>query len=67
MKPIADRLIDLEVYVTSQDKMLEELNAEVLRQGKLIDVLVRDIKRLRTTQQESNIKPLSEETPPPHY
>lgn len=67
MKPIADRLIDLEVYVTSQDKMLEELNAEVLRQGKLIDVLVRDIKRLRTTQQESSIKPLSEETPPPHY
>lgn len=67
MKPIADRLIDLEVYVTSQDKMLEELNAEVLRQGKLIDMLVRDIKRLRTTQQESNIKPLSEETPPPHY
>lgn len=66
MKPINDRLMDLEICMANQEKTLDELNAEVLRQSKLIDALVREVKRLRETQ-ESNVRPLSEETPPPHY
>ena len=67
MKTIDDRLTELEICITNQDRMLEELNEEILRQAKIIDVLVQQNKLLIEAVKENQLKPLSEETPPPHY
>lgn len=67
MKTTSDRLDELEIFVSSQERMLEELNAEVLRQAKIIDALIIQTKMLISSAKESAVKPLSEETPPPHY
>lgn len=67
MKTLEERLIDLEICVTDQDRMLDELNAECVRMSKMIDVLMSQNKMLFEILKESPIKPLSEETPPPHY
>lgn len=67
MKQIEDRLTELEICITNQDRMLEELNDEVLRQSKIIDVLVQQNKLLIEAVRENQLKSESEETPPPHY
>lgn len=67
MKTIEDRLVDLEMCVADQDKMLEELNTECIRMSKIIDTLITQNKMLLELLKESPVKSLSEETKPPHY
>lgn len=67
MKTLEERLLDLEICVTDQEKMLEELNTECVRMSKLVDFLTIQNKMLVTLLKETPIKPLSEETLPPHY
>lgn len=67
MKSIEDRLTDLEIYLANHEKMLDELNEEVLRQSKIIETLVRQNHILMNALKDSAVKPLSEETKPPHY
>lgn len=67
MKSIEERLIDLEMIVTNQENMINELNDECVRMSKTIDTLVKQNKMLMEFLKESPVKPLSEETRPPHY
>jgi SlyX protein len=66
MRDLQKRLEALEVDVCHQQKMLDTLNDELVKQWKVIDRLVQENKELKGAL-GSNIKPLSEETPPPHY
>ncbi|MGN1063758.1 MAG: SlyX family protein [Alphaproteobacteria bacterium] len=67
MKAVEERITDLEIYLANQDRMLEELNEEVLRQSKIIEKLCRQNEVLMKALKDSPVKELSEETPPPHY
>lgn len=67
MKSIEERLVDLEILYTDQEKVINELNDECIRMSKIIDTLVKQNKMLMEYLKESPVKPLSEETPPPHY
>lgn len=64
---IQDRLTDLEMFVSTQEQVIEDLNAEVIRLSKLVESLMGQVKLLREMNKEPMVKPLSEETPPPHY
>ncbi len=66
MRDLQKRLEALEVDVCHQQKMLDTLNDELVKQWKIIDRLAQENKELKGAL-GSNIKPLSEETPPPHY
>ena len=66
MRELQKRLEALEVDVCHQQNMLDTLNDELVKQWKIIDRLVQENKELKGAL-GSNIKPLSEETPPPHY
>lgn len=66
MEDFQNRLNALEIDITHQQKMLDELNEELIKQWKIIDKLVKENREIKESL-DSNIKPLSEETPPPHY
>ncbi len=61
------RFIAVETALATQEKMLEDLNAVVIEQGKLLEKLSQQNRYLLETLHDNDIKPLSEETPPPHY
>ena len=61
-----ERLNDIEIALTNLEKTVDEINAELIRQAKIIERLERENKALKETI-GGNVKPLSEETPPPHY
>lgn len=61
------RLIDIETAIANQEKTLEELNKVVYEQGMKIDNLLKINKYLLDMIDKDVVKPLSEETPPPHY
>ncbi len=67
MKDIINLLNDLEMYVANQEKTIEDMNTEIVRLAKLTDILTAQNKMLMEAFRESPVKPLSEETPPPHY
>ena len=65
---ILARLTSIETALAHQQKALDELSEVAINQGKLIDSLVRQNAWLKEALLEQEIvKPLSEETPPPHY
>ena len=66
-KILEQRLIDIEINLANQEKILDELNSVVIAQGKIIDRLSAHNKILLEALKEDTVKPLSEETPPPHY
>lgn len=66
-KILEQRLIDIEINLSNQEKMLDELNSVIIEQSKTIDKLIRQNKFLMEALKEDTVKPLSEETPPPHY
>ena len=66
-KILEQRLIDIEINLANQVKILDELNSVVIEQGKIIDRLSAQNKILLEALKEDTVKPLSEETPPPHY
>ena len=57
MKTTEERLNDLEFYLANQDKMLEELNQEVLRQSRIIDKLLQQNKIFMDSLKDSIVKP----------
>lgn len=64
---LEERLIAIEIALSIQEKFVEELNQIVIEQGKQIDFLVKQNRYLMNNMSENVVKPLSEETPPPHY
>ena len=66
-KILEQRLINIEINLANQEKVIDELNSVIIEQGKTIDLLVRQNKMLIEAMDEDAVKPLSEETPPPHY
>lgn len=62
-----NRLNNIEICLAEHEKTLEDLNTEVLRLTKLCANLQKQLERLQAEQTETLVKPLSEETPPPHY
>ena len=59
--------VDIELAITEQQKMLDDLNEVIIKQGKEIDMLKKENALLKTFIERETVKPLSEETPPPHY
>ena len=53
--------------LANQERMLDDLNQVVIEQGKIIDLLQKQSQYLLAHMDEETVKPLSEETPPPHY
>ena len=64
---IDTRLTDIEITLAHQQKAVDELSEMVIRQGKILDYLQKQIEMLLATTEQDVVKPLSEETPPPHY
>ena len=62
-----ERITELEMAVAEIQKMIDDLNAESVRQAQVMMRLEQDCKNLRLLVDEGGVKPLSEETPPPHY
>jgi SlyX protein len=65
-----DRLTELEIRCTHQERTLEELNETVCRQELLMERLEREVSLLRDQMKmllPSLILSQEEEEPPPHY
>lgn len=67
MDSTTERLTDIERHLADLEAQLDDLNAVVIRQGKQLDKLEKEYRTLRDSMDASLVKPLSEETPPPHY
>ncbi len=67
MQEIEERLTNLEMCVADQERTIDELNAELIRLNRVAEQVTRQYKWLIEQLQENPVKPLSEETPPPHY
>lgn len=64
----SERLDTLEMRVAHQDRALEELNATIVAQWKVIDLLTRKLDLLEEqARATSNIADPRSEPPPPHY
>lgn len=64
------QLIELETRIAFQDDTLLALNKTVARQERMIEDLRLELMQLRNqllTLMESPVRPLDQETPPPHY
>ena len=61
------RLTEIEICLAEQERILDDLNSEVLRLSKHVAFLEKQIEQLKAEKEETLVKPLSEETPPPHY
>lgn len=62
-----ERLMNIEIAIANLQKTVDELNSVVFKQGNTIDKLTKENKLLATMIKDNIVKPLSEETPPPHY
>ena len=62
-----NRLIDIEIASTNLQKTVDELNEVVIKHANLIDKLIKENHLLASMIKDNTVKPLSEETPPPHY
>ncbi len=61
------RLIDVEIEISHMQKAVDELSEMVIKQGKIIEHLQRQNLILQSALETDVVKPLNEETPPPHY
>mgnify|MGYP000820571007 CR=1 FL=1 len=64
---LEERLVAIEVALANQERIVDDLNSVVIEQGKIIDKLVKQNQYLLNAIANDTVKPLSEETPPPHY
>ena len=62
-----DRLTEIERHLADLESQIDDLNSVIIQQGKQINRLEKDYRALRDSVDASLVKPLSEETPPPHY
>lgn len=67
MDNLEERLIEIEMALANQERIVEDLNSVVIEQGKMIDRLLKQNQYLMSIVDQDTVKPLSEETPPPHY
>jgi len=68
--PDSGRLDELEIRVAHQDQTIEDLNAAITAQWKIIDRLERELKRLtdRVSSAEDSLgEAPPAHQPPPHY
>ena len=61
------RFMTIEMALSNQERVIEDLNQMVISQGRDIDRLKKQNSYLMELAGEDRVKPLSEETPPPHY
>lgn len=70
LEKIEQRLAELEMKLTFQDNLLEELNQALIEQQFVIDKMQLQLRymaeKLKDVQ-PSNVASRAEETPPPHY
>lgn len=64
---IITRLTDIEITLAHQQKALDELSEMVIRHGRILDYLQKQTAMLLAATEQDVVKPLSEETLPPHY
>ena len=64
---LEERLMNIEIALATQDRIIEDLNQIVIAQGKQLDLLQKQNKILLERLENETVKPQSEETPPPHY
>ncbi len=64
---LEQRLITIETSLACLEKTFDELNQVVIEQAKLIDLLLKQNQFILNNLEQDVVKPLSEETPPPHY
>ncbi len=64
---LQNRLIDIEMALDNQQKAIDDLSDMVVKQGKLLDYLLKQNEALKSAVEQDVVKPQSEETPPPHY
>lgn len=62
-----DRLINIEMALADLEKTVDELNAVVIEQARKIEHLTKVNRYILDNMDKDVVKPLSEETPPPHY
>lgn len=65
-----NRITDLEIKLTHQDDLLEQLNQVIISQQQQIDLLEQKVESLMGTGKSISgvgVKDISDEVPPPHY
>lgn len=62
-----ERFQNIEMALTEQQRMLDDLSDVMLAHQREIDLLKKENKLLKSMLEQETVKPLSEETPPPHY
>lgn len=64
-----DRFMDIEMAISNLERMVEDLNEVIIKQGKDIAFLQKQNHYLTEAfrNMQSTVKPEEEETPPPHY
>ena len=67
MDDLEEKLIQIETALANQERIVEDLNSVIIEQGKMIDRLLKQNQYLMSVVDQDTVKPLSEETPPPHY
>ena len=69
MSETQERLVELEIQIAHQNRVIEELSGEVARQGQALDRLHKTMKALaeRFLALEEVATPRPEITKPPHY
>lgn len=61
------RIIELESLLARQERLLDDLNDEILRLNRLHDRLTVRLEAQEQRANEMSIRTLAEEPPPPHY
>ena len=64
-----DKMTDLEIRISYLENTIDELNEVVTKQQDQIDLLIREALRVKQQVEQGAefVRPMSEETPPPHY
>lgn len=64
---LQNRLINIEMALDNQQKSIDDLSEMLIKQSKIIDWLTKQNEWLKNNINQDVVKPLDEETPPPHY
>ena len=64
---LESRLIEIETALANLERTVDDLNSVIIRQDREIEALKKTNKYLSELVEAEVVKPLSEETPPPHY
>lgn len=62
-----ERLVNIEIAIANQERIIEDLNQVIIYQGNMLDKLTKQNQYLISTIGQDTVRPQNEETPPPHY